>query len=169
MRQFAPLYAVAGAPGAGKTTALPHLIELADGLVGMDIDELLDDGRLLGVLIADESARAIWPDYDRIWVRITTAVRRAGHPVLLLTPIPDEADFPAGFGFPPPVHLLHLDCGDECRSSRLRSRGWDEAKIADAVNDAAAGRRFIPDTLHSSAVTPTEVADLILAWIATKK
>ncbi|WP_327092665.1 CobW-like GTP-binding protein [Nonomuraea sp. NBC_01738] len=43
---YAPLYLLAGAPGSGKTTLLPHLLQAADGLVVMDMDELLEDGEV---------------------------------------------------------------------------------------------------------------------------
>ena len=89
---LAPLYLLAGAPAAGKTTLLPYLLRAADGLVVMDMDELLEDGALLGVTIADPRAALVWPAYDRLWARIVTMVRRAGHPVLLLCPVPDPPE-----------------------------------------------------------------------------
>ena len=59
---LAPLYAVSGAPGAGKSTVLPHLLNAASGEVVIDIDELLEDGRLPGMIpIAAPEAAPIWP------------------------------------------------------------------------------------------------------------
>ncbi|MFI7154414.1 hypothetical protein ACIBO2_56685 [Nonomuraea sp. NPDC050022] len=56
---LAPLYLLTGAPGAGKPTLLPHLIEAADGLIVMEMDELLEqDGTLLGVRIAEPAGGA---------------------------------------------------------------------------------------------------------------
>lgn len=88
----APLYLLAGAPGAGKTTLLPYLLRASSGLVVMDTDELLEDGTLLGVPIAVPEAAPVWPAYDRMWTHIVSMVRRAGHPVLLLSPIPDPEE-----------------------------------------------------------------------------
>ncbi|WP_214321906.1 AAA family ATPase [Nonomuraea sediminis] len=137
---LAPLYLLTGAPGAGKTTLLPHLIEAADGLVVMEMDELLEqDGSLLGVRIADPEAAPVWPAYDRMWERIVTLVRRAGHPVLLLCPVPDAVD-----GWQAPVHVAALDCPDEVRLSRLRSRGWARDWVEDAMADAAQARALAP-------------------------
>lgn len=54
-----PLHLLAGAPASGKTTLLPHLIRAAGGLVVMDMDELLEDGTLIGVPIADPAAARV--------------------------------------------------------------------------------------------------------------
>jgi len=83
-----PLFVLAGAPGAGKTTLLPHLIEQSDGLVVIDMDEILEDGALLGVPIATSEADPIWPAYNRLWHRFLEIVRRSGSPVLMLSPTP---------------------------------------------------------------------------------
>jgi len=161
---LAPLYVVAGAPGAGKSTTLPHLIQQANGIVVMDMDELLEDGQLLGVLIADSSAAAIWPAYDRMWERIIAMVRRAGHSVLLLCPIPNEEAVSEGRGLAGRVFWLHLDCTDEARRTRLRNRSWSTHKIADAQEDAAHARTFLPDSVDSSSRPPTDVAQEIISW-----
>lgn len=157
-----PLHLLAGAPASGKTTLLPHLIRAADGLVVMDMDELLEDGALIGVPIADPAAAPIWPVYDRMWARIVTMVRRAGHPVLLLCPIPDAAELAPGSRWAEPVHWALLDCPDEERVRRLRERGSPEEWIDDAVADAAQGRALIPMVFNSE----DDVAARVLAWVS---
>ena len=151
--QLAPLYLLAGAPGAGKTTLLPYLLRAADGLVVMDMDELLEDGALLGVPIAEPAAAPVWPAYDRMWTRIVTMVRRAGTPVLSLCPIPDPHELAPVGRWGRPVHWALLDCPDEVRADRLRARNsgraWIEEAIGDAIEDAAQGRKLIPLVFHS--------------------
>ncbi|MBT2228997.1 AAA family ATPase [Nonomuraea sp. NEAU-A123] len=160
----APLYLLAGAPGAGKTTLLPYLLRASGGLVVMDSDELLEDGALLGVPIAEPDAAPVWPAYDRMWTRIVTMVRRAGHPVLLLCPIPDPEELPPVGRWRDPAHWALLDCPDEVRQDRLRDRGSPREWVEEAMADAAAGRALIPTLFHSG---PEDVADLaarILSW-----
>ncbi|MEU7746940.1 AAA family ATPase [Nonomuraea sp. NPDC049158] len=145
---LAPLYLLTGAPGAGKTTLLPYLLRAAGGLVVMDMDELLEDGALLGVPIAEPQAAPVWPAYDRMWTRIVTMVRRAGTPVLLLCPIPDPHELASEGRWGGPVHWALLDCPDEVREDRLRTRDlgreWIEEAIEGAIEDAAQGRALIP-------------------------
>ncbi|MFI7144913.1 zeta toxin family protein [Nonomuraea sp. NPDC050022] len=150
---LAPLYLLAGAPGAGKTTLLPYLLRNAGGLVVMDMDELLEDGALLGVPIAEPQAAPVWPAYDRLWTHIVTMVRRAGTPVLLLCPVPDAHELVPEGRWGGPVHWALLDCPDEVRVDRLRARDlgleWIEEGIEDAIEDAAQGRALIPLVFRS--------------------
>ncbi len=156
---------LAGAPGAGKTTLLPHLLRAADGLVVMDMDELLEDGALLGIPIAEPAAAPVWPAYDRLWGRVVTMVRRAGHPVLLLCPIPDADELAPGARWDGPVRWALLDCPDEERLRRLRERGAPAEWIGGAVADAAQGRALIPTVFDSVAGEPrAELAARVLAW-----
>lgn len=149
---------VTGAPGSGKSTVVPELLRLRHGaLVVMDMDELLDDeGRLLGIKIADPSAAAHWPAYNAVWLRITQLVRRSGAPFLLLSPL-DPHELPEG-------RWLHLDCPDEVRRERLAARGWPAAKITAALEDAAGLRKVVPRSVFSDG-TPEEAARQILAWV----
>jgi dephospho-CoA kinase len=152
------LFVVTGAPGAGKSTVVPELVRLnPGGLVVMDMDELLDDdGRLLGIAIADPAAAPTWPAYNALWLRITELVRRSGSPVLLLSPlIPQEL---------PEGRWLHLDCPDDLRRERLAARGWSAADIEDAVRDAAEIRKLVPRSVSNQG-TPEESAEQILAWV----
>lgn len=129
---------IAAPPGTGKSTVLPHLIELARGrAVVADIDEILENGALLGVPIADPAARHIWPAYDRLWERITGLVTRAGIPVVLLVQVPGADD-------PADPALLGWEIEDSVRADRLRSRGEHDALIEDAAADAAVLRSILP-------------------------
>ncbi|TWD80319.1 dephospho-CoA kinase [Kribbella amoyensis] len=149
---------VTGAPGAGKSTVVPELVRLGpDGLVVMDMDELLDDdGRLLGIAVADPEAAPIWPAYNALWLRITALVRRSGSPVLLLTPaLPQEL---------PEGRWLHLDCPDDLRRDRLAARGWSTAAVEDALQDAVELRKMVPRSVSNQG-TPEDAAQQILTWI----
>jgi broad-specificity NMP kinase len=152
------LFVVTGAPGAGKSTVIPELVRLQSaGLVVMDMDELLDDdGRVLGIDIADPAAAPNWPAYNALWRRITELVRRSGSPVLLLSPLV-PAELPEG-------RWLHLDCPDDVRRERLAARGWSEEQIDEALADAAEIRKLVPRSVPGDG-TPEDTAHLILAWV----
>lgn len=160
----APLYLLAGAPGAGKTTLLPYLLRAAGGLVVMDSDELLEGGALLGVPIAEPEAAPVWPAYDRMWTHIVTMVRRAGHPVLLLCPIPDPGELPPVGRWGEPARWALLDCPDEVRQDRLRDRGSPREWVEEAMADAAQGRALIPTVFHSGGEDIAALAARILSW-----
>ncbi|WP_431914426.1 AAA family ATPase [Nonomuraea jabiensis] len=155
------LVLLAGAPGSGKSTLLPHLLKAADGLVVMDMDELLEDGRLIGVPIATMDAAPVWPAYDRMWTRIVTMVRRAGHPVLLLCPVPDAEELAPGGRWTGDVHCALLDCSDTERLRRLRARGDSPDEVEDAMVDAARARTLIPTVFHTDNADVTELATRI--------
>lgn len=145
-----------GAPGAGKSTVVPELLRLsAGGLVVMDMDELLDDGKLLGITIADPAAAAQWPAYNLHWLRITELVRRSGISVLLLGPL-TPSELPEG-------RWLHLDCPDDVRRTRLTARGWSTAEIEDAIDDAVELRKLVPRSVQGDG-TPEDSAREILTW-----
>ncbi|MGC4937137.1 AAA family ATPase [Kribbella sp. DT2] len=151
------LFVVTGAPGSGKSTVVPELLRLsAGGLVVMDMDELLDDGKLLGITIADSAAAAHWPAYNLLWLRITELVRRSGVPVLLLGPL-TPSELPEG-------RWLHLDCPDAVRRTRLAARGWSEAQVEDALDDAVELRTLVPRSVHGAG-TPEDSAREILTWV----
>ncbi|MBB4913757.1 AAA family ATPase [Streptosporangium saharense] len=158
-----PLWILAGAPGAGKTTLLPHLVRQATGLVVMDMDELLEDGALVGVPIAEPEAAPVWPAYDRMWRRIVDMVRRAGHPVLLLTPVPDPEDLTSDARWGDPTRWALLDCPDTVRLDRLTARNWPQDWIDEAMEDAAQARAFIP-TIFDGGEDPSTLAERVLGW-----
>src|SRR5690625_7083895 len=84
----APLIRIAAPPGTGKSAVLPHLVARAHGAaVVADIDEILEQGHLLGVPIADPAAAEAWPAYDRLWDRSeehTSELQSRGHLVCRL-------------------------------------------------------------------------------------
>jgi broad-specificity NMP kinase len=126
-----------GAPGAGKTTLLSHLHGRA-GLLVADMDEILENGQLLGLPIASPDGAVHWPAYNRLWVRIIAMVTRAGVPVVLSAPVtPSEWNRSvAEVGLAMPATFVLLDCGKTERSRRLRERGWSAAQISAAITDA---------------------------------
>lgn len=140
-RQRGALVSIAAPPGTGKSTVLPHLIARAQSkAVVADIDEVLEDGSLLGVRIADPSAAPIWPAYDRLWERITGFTTRAGFDMVLLTQVPDSV--PASEG----VTLVGWEVDDTARADRLRSRGESETVVASALSDARNLRGLLAPT-----------------------
>ncbi|GAA2266836.1 hypothetical protein GCM10010149_03960 [Nonomuraea roseoviolacea subsp. roseoviolacea] len=166
-----PLCLLTGAPGAGKTYLMPYLLGAAGGLVVMDMDEILEDGALLGVPVAEPEAAPVWPAYDRLWGRIVTMVRRVGHPVLLLCPVPDAEELAPGARWDGPLRWALLDCPDDVRRRRLEARGYGEEEIEDALADARQGRALIPETFGSggsrdggAAGDPAALAGRVLAW-----
>lgn len=152
------LIRIAAPPGTGKSTVLPHLVEIARGrAVVADIDEILEDGALLGVSIADPAAAHIWPAYDRLWARIAGFVTRADIPVILLVQVPgaDEPVDPA---------LLGWEVEDTVRADRLRSRGDDEDLVEDSAADAAVLRANLPPerlVKTPAAASPSRCAEIL--------
>ena len=119
------LYVLVGGRAAGKSTLLPHLVRLARGPIVLEMDELLDDGSLLGVQVGGPEGTTAWAAYDRMWGRFLAMARRARHPVLLLCPTPPaEALGRSGGVFDPPqlgaVGLLGSS------AARTPSRAWLE-------------------------------------------
>jgi len=166
---LAPLYLLCSAPGAGKTTLLPYLIARAQELIVADMDELLEDGGLLGVPIATQDAWKMWPAYDRMWRRIADVIRRSGKPLLLMRSTPSAGDLTAGLNWTEPTFWATLDCADDERARRLAVRGWDDKAVTDALADAAAARDLLPTVIRSDDADPTTVADRVLAWAAQNR
>lgn len=149
---------IAGAPGSGKSTTVAACLALRTPLVFLDMDWLLDPcSALVGTDI--RFAPDTWPPYNALWSTLLT--RLAGNhlsPVLFAPGMLDGI---------PPEHHLHLDCAEATRRARLKARGWDAARIAEALQDAAELRRAIPgQSLDSAALTPDRIATLIAAWAA---
>lgn len=168
MQGQAPLFLLSGAAGTGKTTLVPHLARLARGVVVLDMDDILEEGNVLGVPIATPSAAPIWPAYNRLWHRLTLAIRRSGVPVLLLAPPPD-ADGPLEvWAQDRDLHWALFDCAAEEQRRRLRARGWPPGEVDGAVLDAEQARRAIKPVFRSDLEGPERAAGDILEWVAQR-
>lgn len=161
------LVLITAPPGTGKSTVLPHVITRARSrAVVADIDEVLEDGSLLGVKIADPTAAPIWPAYDRLWYRITNVVTRAGFNMVLFTQVPDRLPWPA---MPRVKGVVGWEIDDDVRAARLRGRGESGATIADSRSDSAMLRRLLPPASiirSNEDETPEGCADAL--WAAVK-
>jgi hypothetical protein len=160
------LVSICAPPGTGKSTVLPHLIARARGVaVVADIDEILEDGSLLGVKIAHPSAAPIWPAYDRLWDRIGSFVTRAGFDWVLFAQVPSKLPSPR-LGA-----VVGWEVDDDIRSARLRDRQESEATVADARLDAKALRDLLPATSivrTSGADSPERCADALWAAVEVR-
>lgn len=157
---------VTGAPGAGKTTLLPHLVA-RPGILAAEFDDLLDgDGAVLGSVIAAPTAAPLWPAYSRLWVRVVRLLLRSELPVVVLCPLtPAEWRDAAGESLGRiEVGWALLDCADADRRTRLAGRGWDAARIDDAVADAAELRAAVPTRFSSTGRTPADLAADVASW-----
>lgn len=151
---------LAGAPGSGKSALVPALVEARCGAVVVDADELLDaDGTLLGVPIADPWASETWPAYDRLWGRIAELITRSGHDLLLVGPF-DHGQLPVAV-----AAWAHLDCDDDVRADRLRERGWEPDRIAEALRDAADLRASVARRFDTTTGPIEAVAADVVAWL----
>jgi hypothetical protein len=170
MGKRAPLFLVSGAPGTGKTALIPHLAEHAEGLVVLDMDDLLEDGRHLGIPIATPSAATVWPAYNRLWLRLTGLIRRSGIAVLLLCPLLPPEVGAAGIDFDDgTVHWALLDCAPAEQARRLRDRGWTGAEIDDAIQDAEQARKQITPAFRTDLARPEATARDVLAWATERR
>lgn len=160
-----PLMLVAGAPGVGKSTVIPRLAGPGNGFVAVDMDELLDDGAILGIKMATYDAAELWPTYNKLWLTNIGLILRSGVPVVFscpLTPSEVEAALPKGFAYP--LIWALLDCADEERAKRLQLRGWTPDQVRDALDDARGLREMIPTVIHTDGQTPDQVAELLRQW-----
>ncbi|MBO0706728.1 MAG: AAA family ATPase [Candidatus Dormibacteraeota bacterium] len=168
MHPHAPLFLLGGAAGAGKTSLIPHLARLARGVVVLDIDDLLEEGAVLGVPVATPTAAPVWPAYNRLWHRLTVAIRRSGIPVLLLaTPPPKEGALEV-WKSERDIHWALLDCAPQEQRRRLRTRGWSEAEIEGAVLDAEQARRAIQPAFRTDLDGPEQAARQVMDWVAQR-
>jgi hypothetical protein len=99
-----------------------------------------------------------------MWRRIVTMVLRAGHPVLLMCPIPDADEMPAFGRWDGPVRWALLDCPAAERERRLRERGAPREWIDDALADAAQGRELITTVFHAIGPDYAGLATQVLRW-----
>ncbi|MFE0176346.1 hypothetical protein ACFWZ2_28925 [Streptomyces sp. NPDC059002] len=137
-----------------------------------DFDELPEpDGSLMGIDITSSSASAVWPAYNRLWVRIAAMMLRGGRPVLLLCPLtPDEwAGAAADVVGLPCVVWARLDCTDADRRARLAARGWESGQIEEAVKDAEELRAAVDREFTTTGRSSAEVAAAVADWVNSSR
>ncbi|MCF3122351.1 hypothetical protein IPZ68_21975 [Streptomyces arenae] len=163
------LHIVTGAPGAGKSTLVRHLGAFPFATV--DFDELPDaDGSLLGIDITSPSAGAVWPAYNRLWVKIAAMLLRSGQPVLVSCPLtPGEWASASEGAVDAPLDVVwaRLDCADADRRARLTARGWETGAIEDALKDAEELRHEVDREFTTSGRGPGEVAAAVADWVGS--
>jgi hypothetical protein len=161
----AALFLVSGAPGSGKTTLISHLVRISAHIAVMDMDELLEDGRILGMPIAIPEAAPAWSEYNRLWVRITAIISRSGIPVLLLGPLHSaEAELAGADSRDPQVHWALLDCSAAEQAKRLDAPGWTRTQIEAAIDDAERGRAAITTVFRTDQAPAEKIARDLLDW-----
>jgi len=152
-----------GVRSAGKTTLVAPLVEAATGHVVLDMDEVLEDGCVMGMRIAFDDAGDAWPAYNRHWVSVASLIARSA-PLVLLGPLL-PAEWIAAGGDPSTPFAL-LDCTDDVRVERLRARGWANVDIDDALRDAFDARAAIAHRIDTVCTVDDAVA-AIVAWLSS--
>jgi hypothetical protein len=159
------LFVVAGAAGAGKSSAAAALAGTLEGFACFDVDWLADAAsELAGRSVYDDPRT--WPAYRGLWAQVLEVARRNGQRPVLFTPAdPREASELV----PSPdwrIEWLLLDCDDELRAARLRERPrWSTELTAEALADAAFMRAAIAQRIDTGAASLDAVAAAIRAWL----
>lgn len=160
------IYIVAGAPGSGKSTTLEAFICLHSAYVAFDIDWLTIPASDLARkdIIFD---RSTWKAYNAVWFEILHAIHVNGKVPVLFAPL-DVQDI-QNYGQPAwckAIKWLLLDCDDALRHTRLmQRRGWTEAMVAEAMEDAQFLRATIQRTIDTGTLPPQDVAMEVLRWL----
>ena len=153
---------VTGAPGAGKSAVAQTLLDLDTDALVFDADWLLEStSRLVGRPMAE--ADDLWPEYDRLWVAVLDMVVQNRRKVVLFTPM-EPRSLPA-VPWPGRVGWCLLDCDDEARTSRLKSRGWSNSAISEALADAQTLRDQVGFVIDTSHTNPQLAAARVADWV----
>lgn len=159
-----PLYVVTGASGAGKTTLLPLLLErLAGSVVVFDVDWLIDPLRR-----GSSDAQVDWESFRDTWLHVAHGVAQSGLATVLLGPFfPEQLDSLPGREWVTDIHYLVLDCPDDERRRRIEARPpWRARDVDEQITFGRWLRTNLPDVLDTSATTPADAADAVVAWIS---
>ena len=160
------LHLVAGAPGSGKTKTLDAFLALKTGYMGFDIDWLIHSASDLARkdIFTDAST---WPAYGKLWFDVLHTAVRNGQPPIFFTPnTPEDLALLGQPEWCSGMRWLLLDCPDAVRRNRLNARPeWGEARILEAIRDAAELRELVPQKLDTSAGSPAEIAQQLLEWL----
>lgn len=108
-----------------------------------------------------------WRPYGALWFEVLHSVYRNGRLAVFFTPNTpsdlEEHGLPDWCGG---VEWLLLDCNDEVRRERLRTRReWTDAMVEEAVEDARSLRQSVSVSVDTAQHTPVQVASAILAWL----
>ncbi len=158
------LWVVTGAPGAGKSVIAEALLAYPSEALIFDIDWLtLPVSALVGQSIVE--ARPLWPAYNRLWFAILEMVASNRRPAIFFSPL-DPADVATASAMTrfDAVHWCLLVCDDATRAARLGARGWTEAMIEDALEDARTLRGQLDLVIDTSRTTPDEAAAEVYRW-----
>lgn len=129
------------APGTGKSSLLPELVAGAPQFVVLDLDELPDNGSILGVPVLGPSGSKSWAAYESLWQKILALITRGGHQALILCQIPSlQRQLPTHSPLGTPIRWYLLDCADDVRERRLRARGWSPERITELTMAVEASR-----------------------------
>lgn len=165
----APLFIVAGASGAGKSTVCHALTGRFTDAVVLDSDILWSE---------EFHAPDTWPAYLDRWLRLCYNIGQSGRPVLL---------FGAGFGVPSnlehlvqrrylgEIHYLALVCDDEVLAERLAARpvwrGCDDAFIEEQRTFNRWFKREGPgqtppvELYDTTAASVEEASAFVMSWV----
>lgn len=147
---------VLGAPGSGKSSAIPRLRWLLPDRVVLDWDAFMGPaGDLAGAPIPQTPAT--WEPYGRLVRAVGEAILPADM-ILLGVCTPDEmTDWPDG-------SWILLDCSDAVRRQRLAERN-DPDETEKALQDAENYRALGLSTVDTTEVSPDDVASKIAELI----